>query len=66
MKSNLPNSNGPAMSIIICYLPISSKTSAKNANCPLLHKCIFSNRVSVQIFNQYRVILWDPGIFHFL
>jgi len=70
MESNLPISNGPA--IVHHYrLPpqgiiISSKTSANTSNRSLLHKFIFSNRVSVQIFNQYRVILWDPGIFSFL
>jgi len=63
MESNLPISNGPA--IVHYYrlppqgISISSKTSANTADCPLLHKFIFSNNVSVHIFNQYRVILWD-------
>jgi hypothetical protein len=70
MESNLPISNGPA--VVHHYrlppqgISISSKTSANTSNRSLLHKFIFSNRVSVQIFNQYRVILWDPGIFYFL
>ena len=69
MESNLPISNGPA--IVHHYrlppqgISISSKTSANTSNRSMLHKFIFSNRVSVQIFNQYRVILWDPGIFYF-